>query len=240
VFIKKARWLILVMSLVTATLAYAAPTIDNSDSKHTLQTVTRVCDVDNPAINVISPFRDTGNSALADIAAELLKPPADFTNHSVFPPGTKPLPAVPAALFMGLTGFMCVTLVRDRKVWLTIVATIFGVLVSLLVPRFSTSIVHPVSSIKKCLLHHLEEVPAAKYNKILDSGISTLVSKKSGFLGKYRVSSIEHPSSQFAINIVCPCLNESFNCSSFKVRQFTCFSPAFIFQSIPRGPPINL
>lgn len=62
------------------------------------------------------------SSSIASIGAELLTPPS-----SGIPAGEtlnsssgheKVMPAVPAAVFMVLTGFICVSLVRDRKVWL--------------------------------------------------------------------------------------------------------------------------
>jgi len=52
---------------------------------------------------------------LANIGVELLQPPADLRNSAV---GAKILPPIPAALFMVLTGFLCVSLVKDRRLWL--------------------------------------------------------------------------------------------------------------------------
>jgi hypothetical protein len=61
------------------------------------------------------------DSAFAEIGAELLKPPVGF-NTSSSHTNIKPLPAIPAAFFMVLTGFLCVSLVKDHKFWLAALA----------------------------------------------------------------------------------------------------------------------
>jgi hypothetical protein len=63
---------------------------------------------------------EPSNAHLANIGAELLRPPADLTNSA--PVGAKILPPIPAALFMVLTGFLCVSLVNDRRLWLAVLA----------------------------------------------------------------------------------------------------------------------
>lgn len=60
------------------------------------------------------------NPHVATVAAEFLKAPAaDLQSVSV---NAKSLPAVPGALFMALVGFLCVSLVKDRRVWLAALA----------------------------------------------------------------------------------------------------------------------
>ncbi len=63
---------------------------------------------------------EPSNSHLANIGVELLKPPADLRSSA--PVGAKILPPIPAALFMVLTGFLCVSLVNDRRFWLAVLA----------------------------------------------------------------------------------------------------------------------
>ena len=63
---------------------------------------------------------EPSNAHLANIGVELLKPPADLTNSA--PVGAKILPPIPATLFMVLTGFLCVSLVNDRRLWLAVLA----------------------------------------------------------------------------------------------------------------------
>jgi hypothetical protein len=63
-----------------------------------------------------SRITEPSNAHLANIGVELLRPPADFTSSP--PVGAQSLPPIPAALFMVLTGFLCVSLVKDRRFWL--------------------------------------------------------------------------------------------------------------------------
>ena len=67
-------------------------------------------------VHKTSHIIEPSNAHLANIGVELLKPPADLRNSA--PVGAKILPPIPAALFMVLTGFLCVSLVKDRRLWL--------------------------------------------------------------------------------------------------------------------------
>ena len=74
------------------------------------------------------PFKSVEFSCpgLIEIGKEISEPPvavANSTKSSQF--GVRSLPAIPATFFMVLTGFLCVSLVRDRKIWRT---AAFGVL----------------------------------------------------------------------------------------------------------------
>ncbi|MCK5172961.1 MAG: hypothetical protein KAR47_06190, partial [Planctomycetes bacterium] len=59
-------------------------------------------------------------SPLARLGRQITSPPADsaafLSNHS--DTSTASLPAAPAAMFLTAAGMMCVSLVRDRKLWL--------------------------------------------------------------------------------------------------------------------------
>jgi hypothetical protein len=71
-------------------------------------------------VHKTSHIIEPSNAHLANIGVELLRPPADFTDSA--PVGAKILPPIPAALFMVLTGFLCVSLVKDRRFWLAALA----------------------------------------------------------------------------------------------------------------------
>ncbi len=70
-------------------------------------------------------------------AADFLEPPAAPTG---MPSSASPLslPAVPKSMLMAVVGFLCVSLVHDRKLWLAVVASILS---------FSHARPHTVSSI---------------------------------------------------------------------------------------------
>jgi len=67
-------------------------------------------------VHKTSHIIEPSNAHLANIGVELLKPSVDLTSSA--PVGAKTLPPIPAALFMVLTGFLCVSLVKDRRLWL--------------------------------------------------------------------------------------------------------------------------
>ncbi|HUU16883.1 MAG TPA: hypothetical protein VMW72_07035 [Sedimentisphaerales bacterium] len=71
-------------------------------------------------VHKTSHIIEPSNAHLANIGVELLKPPADLRSSA--PVGAKILPPIPAALFMVLTGFLCVSLVKDRRLWLAALA----------------------------------------------------------------------------------------------------------------------
>lgn len=60
---------------------------------------------------------------LASVAADLLKPPADVATSLPSSSSYLPsLPAVPKPVLMVSVGFLCISLVHDRKAWLALIA----------------------------------------------------------------------------------------------------------------------
>jgi hypothetical protein len=249
---RNVKWLVALMSLMIGATLHAAPTIGDSNAKIS-QAVLPCSDGGKACDSEVSLLSGTADTALAKVAVDILKPPAGFINPSALPPGARPLPAVPAAIFMCLTGFLCVTLVRDRKAWLAALTTILwasqvGITV---LPKVTSYLIHKKQTKQsfsnltytyklenadrlRCdldgtqyigLLHHLEGIPTKIRNT------------KHGICHTTLVPSVVEG---YALNTVFPYLNESLNCLAIEVRQFVCFSPAFIFESIPRGPPISL
>ena len=65
-------------------------------------------------------FTELSNSTLAEIGREIFKPSPDYAGfNSTTKSRVNSLPAVPAAVLIGIIGFLCVSLVRDRKVWVS-------------------------------------------------------------------------------------------------------------------------
>jgi len=65
--------------------------------------------------------------AFAGVATELLEPPMDIAQESALSsPSLRSLPTVPRPLLMAVVGFLCISLVRDRRVWLTVAASVFS------------------------------------------------------------------------------------------------------------------
>jgi hypothetical protein len=263
VFSERSNLLFIVILLSAATIANAAPTVA-TDS--TITPAVQVA-LDTPAVIVptneaVGPI----DAKLVNLGKEFLQPPASFAvlgdtqgNY------VKPLPAVPAAIFMVLSGFLCISLVRDRRFWLAALAgllwagqTGIQALPQLALrlshgnhsrQQFSAELAYPYylknsnrlrSDIEGTqyigLLRHLAGIP--------DSPVSSLQSRLSFLRNSSRATSREQESRnlenvpQFAIAQFSSCLFSATNCLAPRAEQCVCFSPAFIFANFPRGPPI--
>ena len=251
----------IVMSLLVVTCAYSAPTAavhDNTALVGTTSvgdcTVTAVTSVSEmpPAADLPSPaeagYAKAGvhNWNLAGIADEILKPPAEVAVASTSHIGVTSLPAVPSAVLMVLTGFLCVSLVKDRKVWLAALAALlwagqagFSALPQLahhIASRKQTEQFSPAnltctpellcsdrlrSDIEGTryigLLHHLAGIPAT---------------------GESRIWNLNAPDvPEFALvrlYAYTPCATKRLVYIS---KRHSCFSAAFIFSNLARGPP---
>lgn len=114
--------LIILLLLVTATATKAGPTMSNYNESFAAGAVSPTSEAHISFVHKTSHIIEPSNAHLANIGVELLKPPADFTDSA--PVGAKILPPIPAALFMVLTGFLCVSLVKDRRLWLAALASL--------------------------------------------------------------------------------------------------------------------
>ncbi len=116
---KKYWFLVAVLPLLVVTSAVAGSTVCKSG-----------CHLEagdsstGPALQSESPVQlwglgENSSRCLAGIGAELLKPPTRSAGSTVSAiSGVKVLPAVPGAILMVAAGFLCVSFIRDRKMWL--------------------------------------------------------------------------------------------------------------------------
>jgi len=115
------KWLLVSLSLLVASAVSAVPTVSDYNRDVAAPTLSLISDASHIESYEINQIGEPSNSQLASVAAEFLKPPVDSKSPaSLSQP--KPLPPVPGAIFLGLAGFLCVSLVRDRRVWLTALA----------------------------------------------------------------------------------------------------------------------
>jgi hypothetical protein len=249
-FLLRTKPLFVVLLFLTVTTADASLTV-TADST-IAPTIQRVADsqIKTPVGNeAIKPI----DSKLADIGRELRTPPissAPITASTASQlPYVKSLPAVPRALLMALTGFLWVSLIKDRKVWLAALTGILcvGQAGIQALPQLALSLSHrnhieqqspeelihtyclanssrlrsDIEGIRYIgLLHHLAGIPndnLTRYSRLLQTS---------------RISK-----SQLALLSVQYNLNPLFECWAYHAQQHTRFSPAFIFQNLPRGPP---
>ncbi|HIJ53545.1 MAG TPA: hypothetical protein HPP66_10385 [Planctomycetes bacterium] len=122
VLVKRSKWLGIFLPLLIVTAASAAPTVSNYSSNLVVSAVSPASDVHISSVPEVPQIAGPSDSHLARVAAEFLKPPPAFTGSPALPVGAKSLPAVPGALLMGLIGFLCVSLVKDRRFWLAALA----------------------------------------------------------------------------------------------------------------------
>jgi len=118
------KGLLLFLSLLVASAAIAAPTVSDCNRNLVAAVLSLSADADSTCAYEINQIGEPANSPIASVAAEFLKPPAaaDWQVSSI---PVKSLPPVPGALFLGLAGFLCVSLVKDRRVWFAALAGLF-------------------------------------------------------------------------------------------------------------------
>ena len=256
---RRNKWVVILLPLLIVTAAKAEPTVSNCSRSFVVSVVSPRSDAHISSVPEVTQIAESFDSHLARIADEFLKPPPAFTGSTAPPVGTKSLPAVPGALLMGLTGFLCVSLVRDRRFWLAALAGLLWVGQTGIqaVPQLALSLSHRNHSIRKFdaeltsphylensnrlrsdvegmgyigLLHHLAGIPKNAIS-LLQPGLSFLPWQESGQTGD------EFRAPQFAITRLSSYLIPATNCLAAKAEQIIFFSPAFIFAQLPRGPP---
>ena len=136
---------------------------------------------------------ETADNRLVNIGLEITKPSftlqALINEHGDY---AKTLPAAPTAILLVIVGFTCISLVRDRKIWLTVLNCILwaGCAGACFVPQLAQHLVHQThiskrfsmteiksyllrnNSRQRCnidgseyigLLNHLAGIPACRY-----------------------------------------------------------------------------
>lgn len=254
------KTLAVVLLLFASSAASASPTVV-SDSPARAVSLSA-----DRAISVVTC--NLGSNTVCDRMSELakafLQPPlsasADKSDSRTAAGDIRCLPPVPSAVAMVLTGFICISLIRDRRTWLAVLAGLLWVgqtginalpeLTSrigrkvhnsrLIEPELAASYFYesgfyPANYTNETrytgLLHHLAGIPRG--TSTFKNNCSTLIRHfASGTAKNTRVS-------RQAIVPVLSYLSSTYNCLVRPTRQFICFTPAFIFNLIPRGPPIS-
>lgn len=252
---------ILIFMLIAPSVVSASPTVFLDCPSHPLSVQS-----DNASSNSTCIFNSSVvDKHIAELANDFLQPPASFdfgrdgqsNNSGASSAGNIFLPIVPPALFMVLTGFLCVSFVRDRRAWMAVLAGVlwlgqagFNALPELtsrlsrkthncspvepeLLSVYSLSGVYYPESFNEQirytgLLHHLEGIPRQT------SALTKInVDLSSSQRAQQCSFALQHAiiASLSLLNTHCVCLVRP-------NRQFISFTPAFIFTLIPRGPPI--
>lgn len=233
------------MLLLVATAANAAPTVATDNTiVPAVQMASDTPAVIVPTEEIVGPI----DAKLANLGRELLQPPASFAGLSDTQGNpVKPLPAVPAAIFMVLSGFLCISLVRDRRVWLAALAGLLwaGQAGIQTIPQLALRFSHGNHSKQQLCAeltypHYLEnsnrlrsDIEGTQYIGLLRH-LAGIPDTKSRYLHK----ATHIYTSQPAIILAQTGLNPLLACLVSRTEQLISFSPAFIFANLPRGPPI--
>jgi hypothetical protein len=258
---------IAVLLLLAASAASASPTVISELSVGT-DNRARIISSTGNTDGVVGCVLDSATSCdrLSEFAGSLLRPP--LTDGPATSDDYHYLPAVPPALLMVLTGFLCISFVRDRRTWVAVLAGLFalGQTGFNILPELSrvsrkvhncrtiepelTALYISESSFYQLnytnetrytgLLHHLAGIPQ---NTSVFSHIRKIVipseAEESVLIRGFHSAGKDTRVSQAAFVLGQLALSKLSNCLVSGTRRFNFFQPALIFCRIPRGPPIS-
>ena len=262
----RGRLMAFVLLLIFAIAANGAPRVQNFSGSAVSGTTTSSSLHSDSATDFSSGLEqadDTCNPHLARIGKELLEPPA--TDWRALPPGARSLPGVPAAIFMVLTGFLCVSIVNDRRIWLASLAALLwlGQTGVSAMPKVASHIAgkrnitqnspYNFVGVGKAKYHRLRsEMEGTQYMGLLRhlAGIPALVSSSI----PVSISSLRTGPgvcdtssngagranfgiAEFAMAAASFDVTDLTACSACAAEYSVRFSPAFVFSNLARGPP---
>jgi hypothetical protein len=236
------------LSVLVTTVAWGVPTSKSGDLAQGL------CPSRVGHQGIAHPFYpsttaetlEISNSFPANIAAELLKPPADSMDSPALSTAARPLPAVPGALFMVLTGFLCVSAVKDRKVWLAALASLLWVGHigrEMLVVRCPQVVGIPATA--NSVQRRACKVQGIAYSVqrilFLNAKRYTLNASRHttpvpSVVERYNIRHTMQ-SQQFALVSLCDDFLHTTKRLAYLIEWHAHFAPAFTFSNLARGPP---
>jgi hypothetical protein len=250
------KGLLLFLSLLVASAVSAAPTVGDCSSYLVAPPLSPSPDA--PAVHAcprqehsgaceINQIGEPTNSQLASVAAELFKPPVatDLQAQSI---SAKSLPPVPSALFMALSGFLCVSLVKDRRVWLAALAgllwlgqTGFAALPQLASHLCSKKQIQQQSPTSLTYVSQLEGSFRLRSNFVIRNSLFDIHYSACCISSPSDRSTFSQREDRFRLpqSAILPqfSLIQTNFCSAVRTEQIVSFSPAFIFARLARGPP---
>lgn len=191
-------------------------------------------------------------SHLAHIAIEFHKPPVSFVGSQSPIDSIKPLPAVPETILMVSMGFLCVSLVKDRKFWLAALTGLIwaGKTGFTILPQLALQIAGKSQRIRYSVSFNRAHLCDSKHYRRLRSDIEGTF-----YIGLLRhLAGIPYRAVLFLFHIwirnsnqlhfkktgFSSCLNQAINCLVTRARlPFYC-SIAFTIANLARGPPIHI
>jgi hypothetical protein len=219
-------WLACAAILLSIALpARAAPTVDMADAIVDW-TVAGSADLHSHNLHQTSPTNPSNDSVLAAVAEQLFRLPTD--DDASVPSASTTIatfPAVPGAFYLALTGFLTVLLGRNRKAVPAAFIALFCL--SQTATHAATRLARSALSEKHCRKHSTPElshshhlVTVSAMRRVFEAGqcANPLASSSAIMTGQYE-------------------LDAQSRCLSSTGEDLICFSPAFILDNLPRGPP---
>ena len=170
---RKTKGLVMLLLFLGTAIVYAAPTMND----HAEDGIVFAESSGSYVYPCYRPEKDYNaglfKSHLVSISEEFNKPPVTFSVSPATAIGIKALPPAPGPSLMVLVGFLCVSLVRDRRVWL---AALSGLLwagqagISLL-PQFALNVSEKGLSENQSSSHYLARLCEPKHPNRLRSDI---------------------------------------------------------------------
>lgn len=170
---RKTKGLVIILWFLGSAIVYAAPTMND----HAEDGIVFAESSGSYVYHCYRPEKDYNaglfKSHLFSISEEFNKPPVTFSVSPATTIGIKALPPAPGPSLMVLAGFLCVSLVRDRKVWL---AALSGLLwagqagISLL-PQLALNVSERGLSENQSSSHYLAHLYETKHPNRLRSDI---------------------------------------------------------------------
>lgn len=238
-FFHLGKLVCLAFMVVAASVASASPTITRHGTD--LSVSSPPATIRTATVDSISTIVNPAHAELADIGKEILSPLAASAGlPNVGSNSVRLLPGAPAAVLMLLAGFLCVSLYRDRRVWLFGLMGLFGICQAGIqtLPRLAHHCSHN---------SHTKQRIGAQLT--CSSHLGRFRRSRSDIEGTRYTGLLRHlggiPDSKRTIHsytsqpaLICDnSFTLNFRCLASEAEQFSCFSPASIFETIPRGPP---
>jgi len=158
------------------------------------------------------------------------------------PSQTTHLPHVPAAIFMAISGFLCVTFVRDRRAWIAGLGALLwlGQTSVQAIPQLVIRLTSKTSLICLSKLNTINKIHQGKNDAIF---AFYQPSKNSQILSARPNSELNCGKSFSAQKLIIfqryyQTEQQNNHYAHINAQSFYYYSPAFGFQTIPRGPPI--
>jgi len=252
----KGKTLVIALLLCAAAASNAVPTIYTS--------VGNARSVAYPSKHFPnSEFLSETHYSLTAIGRKIIQAPVvDKNGTNSYQNEVKPLPDVPAGILMAITGFLCVSLVRDRKVWLSAVTSLLccGQAGVSSIPHLAM-VVCRITHTKDIAKQHSRSYPPKigdrTRNDIDETYYIGLIRYLAGIPEMEKANLIFHKATftkdvsehKNSFNQPVPAIIEIIssykllNCLDVAIGQNVIFNPAFIAANLARGPPcqkINL